>query len=122
MTKRLTMPLWPDAAETLGLSRNAVYLAAKRGDLPTIRIGKRLLVPIAKLEALLGMPHVPEAERQAELVEHRVQRLLLKRDQIELENIRRLRELSEIDDELNELAREEVRCPGSFQSGATRDE
>jgi excisionase family DNA binding protein len=42
-----------EAGEVLGLSRNAAYDAAKRGDLPVIRFGKRLLVPRAALERLL---------------------------------------------------------------------
>ena len=43
-----------EAARELGLSRNSAYDAAKRGDLPTIRMGRRLLVPRAALEALLN--------------------------------------------------------------------
>ena len=35
------------------LSRNGSYDAARRGDLPTIRIGKLLRVPIAALERML---------------------------------------------------------------------
>ncbi len=35
----------PEAGAFLGLSRNASYEAAARGDLPTIRIGKLLKVP-----------------------------------------------------------------------------
>ena len=35
----------PEAGAMLGLSRNASYSAAKRGDLPTIKIGKLLRVP-----------------------------------------------------------------------------
>jgi excisionase family DNA binding protein len=35
----------PEAGRLLGLSRNGSYEAAKRGDIPTIRIGRRLLVP-----------------------------------------------------------------------------
>lgn len=35
------------------LGRNAAYAAAKRGDIPTIRIGKLLRVPIRALEAKL---------------------------------------------------------------------
>jgi hypothetical protein len=35
------------------LSRNGSYEAAKRGDLPTIRIGRLLRVPIAALERKL---------------------------------------------------------------------
>jgi predicted DNA-binding transcriptional regulator AlpA len=43
----------PDAGRMLGLSRKAAYAAAARGELPTIRIGGRLLVPLARLERLL---------------------------------------------------------------------
>lgn len=35
----------PEAGEMLGLSRNAAYEAARRGDIPTIRIGKLIRVP-----------------------------------------------------------------------------
>ncbi len=51
--KRLTMPVWPDAGQALGLSRNSTYEAIARGDIPSIRIGKRILVPLAALERLL---------------------------------------------------------------------
>ena len=40
-------------AELLGLGRNAAYDAVARGDIPSIRIGRRLLVPKAALENLL---------------------------------------------------------------------
>jgi excisionase family DNA binding protein len=43
-----------EAAHLLRLSRNTAYAAAKRGDIPTVRIGRRLLVPRAALEELLG--------------------------------------------------------------------
>jgi hypothetical protein len=36
-----------------GLRRQAAYDAAKRGDIPTIRIGKLLRVPIAAMDRLL---------------------------------------------------------------------
>jgi hypothetical protein len=36
-----------------GLSRNAAYAAAKRGDFPTIKIGKLLRVPLRALEKKL---------------------------------------------------------------------
>jgi hypothetical protein len=35
------------------LSRNASYEAAKRGDLPTIRMGRLLRVPVVALERML---------------------------------------------------------------------
>ena len=44
----------PEAGKTyFGLSRNSAYAAAKRGDIPTIRIGKLLRVPIRALEQKL---------------------------------------------------------------------
>ena len=42
-----------EAARALGIGRNQGYLAAKRGDIPVIRIGKRMLVPRAALERML---------------------------------------------------------------------
>jgi hypothetical protein len=36
-----------------GLSRASSYAAAARGDLPTIRIGRRLCVPVVALERML---------------------------------------------------------------------
>jgi hypothetical protein len=44
----------PEAGKTyFDLSRNAAYAAAKRGDLPTIKIGKLLRVPVRTLEQKL---------------------------------------------------------------------
>jgi excisionase family DNA binding protein len=50
--KRKTKTI-PEAAAELGISRNQGYLAAKRGEIPTIKIGRRLLVPTVALEKLL---------------------------------------------------------------------
>lgn len=50
--KRLVFEV-PEAGAMLGLSRNAAYEAAKRGDIPTIRIGKLLRVPKAAFQKLL---------------------------------------------------------------------
>lgn len=50
-----TVDLWPTAGRALGLSRSSAYLAAKRGDIPTIRIGGRVVVPTAPLRRLLGL-------------------------------------------------------------------
>lgn len=38
-----------------GLNRNASYEAAKRGDFETIKIGKRIVVPVAPIAARLGL-------------------------------------------------------------------
>ena len=43
------------ACDLLGISRSAGYRAAA-GDLPTIRLGRRLYVPTAQLCALIGLP------------------------------------------------------------------
>jgi len=44
----------PEAGKRyFGLSRNASYDAAKRGDIPTVRIGKILRVPVVALERML---------------------------------------------------------------------
>ena len=43
-----------EAGKLLGIGRNQAYDAAKRGDFPTIRIGKRLLVPKAALDRMLA--------------------------------------------------------------------
>ena len=43
-----------EAGRLLGLGRNAAYEAAKRGDIPIIRIGRRLLVPKAALDRMLN--------------------------------------------------------------------
>lgn len=42
-----------EAAKILGIGRNQAYSAAKTGELPTIRFGKRIVVPVAGLERLL---------------------------------------------------------------------
>ncbi len=44
-----------EAGELLGLSRSSAYRGAARGEIPTIRVGRRLLVPTAKLLAMLGI-------------------------------------------------------------------
>jgi hypothetical protein len=44
------------------LSRNASYAAAARGDIPTIRIGKLLRVPVRVLERMLDQPQTARAD------------------------------------------------------------
>jgi excisionase family DNA binding protein len=55
--KRLCITV-PEAAKMLGLSRNFAYELVKRGQLPVIRLGKRLLIPRVALEKMLekGVP------------------------------------------------------------------
>lgn len=44
-----------EAAGFLGISRGSAYEAARRGDLPTLRVGRRLLVPTAALRRMVGL-------------------------------------------------------------------
>jgi excisionase family DNA binding protein len=46
-----------EAGRLLGISRGAAYRAAACGQIPTIRVGRRLLVPTARLHQLLGLTH-----------------------------------------------------------------
>lgn len=43
------------AGELLGVSRRSAYRAASRGQIPTVRVGRRVLVPTQRLLDLLGM-------------------------------------------------------------------
>jgi excisionase family DNA binding protein len=42
-----------EAARTLGISRNSAYAAVSRGDIPSVRIGRRIVVPTARLREML---------------------------------------------------------------------
>ncbi|WP_217369075.1 helix-turn-helix domain-containing protein [Nonomuraea antri] len=59
LSQRPTMTV-AEAAALLGLHRDAAYEAVRRGDLPSIRIGRKILIPTAKLAAMLGLLYVPE--------------------------------------------------------------
>ena len=50
-----TMTVWPEAARALGLSRSAAYDGVARGDIPSIRVGRRIVVPTAALRRLLQL-------------------------------------------------------------------
>lgn len=39
--------------EYFGIGRNASYDAAKRGDIPTIKVGRLLKVPVSAMEQML---------------------------------------------------------------------
>jgi excisionase family DNA binding protein len=43
----------PQAGKELGLSRNASYAAARRGEIPVLRFGKKLRVPTFRLKRML---------------------------------------------------------------------
>jgi len=60
---KATIPLWPDAGRLLGISRNVAYDAARKGAIPTLKLGKNIRVPVPKLLAMLGVgdPAAPAA-------------------------------------------------------------
>ena len=43
-----------EAAKVLRIGRSSAYEAARRGELPTIRLGRMIRVPRHRLEAMLG--------------------------------------------------------------------
>lgn len=51
---RATITL-PEAGQVLGIGRDAAYAAAARGEIPSLRCGRRLLVPVPRLLELLGV-------------------------------------------------------------------
>ena len=46
-----------EAASLLGIGRSAAYEAARRGQLPTRRLGRRLVVPVPAFLDWLGSAH-----------------------------------------------------------------
>ena len=53
--ERLTHSI-PEAAKILGIGRNLCYDRVKTGEIPVLKIGRRLLVPKKALEKLLEGP------------------------------------------------------------------
>lgn len=49
------------AGALLGISRRSAYRAAAAGQIPTIRLGRRILVPVAMLYRLLGITPINSA-------------------------------------------------------------
>ena len=49
------------AGVLLGVSRRAAYRAAAAGHIPTIRLGRRILIPTAHLHRMLGLDPTPHA-------------------------------------------------------------
>lgn len=65
---RLTVSV-PEAGRALGIGRDAAYAAAERGEIPTLRIGRRLVVPVPKLLDLVGVPYYEEARHHSDAPE-----------------------------------------------------
>jgi hypothetical protein len=61
--KPLTMSVPEAGKRFFNLSRNGSYAAAQRGEIPTIRVGRLLRVPIRAMEALLDRA-LPGGDKQ----------------------------------------------------------
>lgn len=55
MEDKLTLSV-EETAKLLGIGRNLCYDRVKTGEIPVIKIGRRLLVPRSALEKLLAEP------------------------------------------------------------------
>lgn len=53
-----------EVAALLGIGRNTAYEAARRGDIPLIQIGKRMLVPKAAFNLLLEIKEPAPSDKQ----------------------------------------------------------
>jgi excisionase family DNA binding protein len=53
----------PEAAQVLGIGRDAAYAAAVRGEIPVLSLGRALRVPVPKLLRLIGLdPDTEDSE------------------------------------------------------------
>jgi excisionase family DNA binding protein len=55
-----------EAARMIGISRALAYDAVGRGEIPTIRIGRRLLVPRAQLAAMLDRDNSRRSQKEVD--------------------------------------------------------
>ena len=46
-----------EAASVLGVGRGTAYRGVRNGDIPSIKVGKRILVPVERLNAMLAGSH-----------------------------------------------------------------
>ena len=53
MTERATLTV-AEAARVLGIGRNLAYELVRRGELPSLKLGARVVIPRVALERLLG--------------------------------------------------------------------
>jgi excisionase family DNA binding protein len=54
-----------ETADLLRLGRSATYEAVRRGEIPSLKVGRRLLIPTARLAALLGERPEPDPTSSA---------------------------------------------------------
>jgi excisionase family DNA binding protein len=54
MDQRLTYSV-KETAKVLGIGRDAAYEGVKKGEIPSVKVGGRILVPRAAVDRLLGI-------------------------------------------------------------------
>ncbi len=59
ITEKLVLSV-EEAGRRLGVSRGTAYMLARTGQLPTLRLGKRLVVPVRAIERMLDSAGGPE--------------------------------------------------------------
>ncbi len=57
MSERLTYTV-PEVAELLGISRSTAYECVRRGEIPALQFGRRVLVAKATIDALVATTSV----------------------------------------------------------------
>jgi hypothetical protein len=65
-----TLPVPEAGRKYFGLGRNASYAAAKRGDIPTIQVGRLLRAPVVALERRLEEAGQTAAVKRLEPISH----------------------------------------------------
>jgi excisionase family DNA binding protein len=63
-TQRQTLTV-EDFGRVIGIGRNGAYAAVQRGEVRAVKIGRRLLIPLAEVDRLLNGTTV-SGEQQAE--------------------------------------------------------
>lgn len=52
----------PEFAEAIGISRASAYQRAAEGIIPTVRVGRRLIVPAWAMKQFTDQPELPQTE------------------------------------------------------------
>ena len=60
-SKKLTLTV-SETAQLLGLSRNSAYQGVMTGEIPHIKVGKRILIPANALERMLNEVGKPKVD------------------------------------------------------------
>jgi excisionase family DNA binding protein len=51
-----------EAAQLLGISKNSAYQACHKGQIPCLKVGRRILIPKPRFDLLLGNNEVKDGQ------------------------------------------------------------